>query len=309
MAGSAFPRHLTRFAVSAGLLVFTLLGGLTAMAGTAPASGADYLTVDYRFKVLAFGVGEARLQARVDGDVYWTSSKMRTAGLAEVLFKSRYRVVAMGRLGEGDDARPVIIPSRYDSDFEGRSSRKLVSLVFDENGLPGPVAADPPYGKRQLKFPVPLEDQKGTVDPMSSWIHMIMAASADETSPCGRSIPVFDGRRRYDLDLEFVGTENLKVGDVFEGKAHHCRMIYRRVGGFDPEDMDDDELPVPPLETWVGAVKAPSGRVFMVPVQVVADAPIGSVKMIPDRISFKEIEDRLLYAGGTPPEGEDTQEE
>ncbi len=273
--------------------------------GPAHAEATRHLTVSYDFNAGGLNVGEAKLTATIDGDQYVATSKMKTAGLAEVFFKSRYMVLGTGRLGDAApdaDVRALgaVRPSRYDSEFEGLDTTKLVTLLYDQSGLPGPVAADPPYGKTQLKYPVSEAEQRASVDPMSAWIHMITGASATADAPCGQTVPIFDGRRRYDLDFELVGEEPLTVkrGKTrYDGPAFRCRMIYRPVEGFKQDDEDDgDALPIPPLEVWVVEMAgddAPAGaEPFRVPIKLLAATPIGSVVMIADDIDFSPITDK-----------------
>ncbi len=266
--------------------------GLTA--ASARAEDPRYLTVHYAFNAGGLSVGKARLTAVVQDGRYVATSRMRTAGLADVLFKSRYDILATGTVETGATASAVR-PSRYDSDFEGSSGSKLVTLVYDNTGLPMPVVADPPYGKTQLKYPVPESDQRAAVDPMSAWVHQIVGIALSEAQPCGQVIPIYDGRRRYNLNYEFLAEETLTVtrGDMdYEGPAVRCGMVYEPVSGFKADQMDaNDGLPIPPLQLWLAEMGPEGAAPFHVPLRLIAETPIGSVVMIAERVDFEPITD------------------
>ena len=300
-------RRVKRAVLAGGLAAGLALPG-AAMADNEPPDGMRTLTVSFDFNAGGLNVGEAKLTAAIKDGRYVASSKMKTAGLAEMFFKSRYTVLATGTVDEkapGVDGRGqgLVHPSRYDSDFEGLNTTKLVTLIYDETGLPAPVAADPPYGKTQLKYPVSEDEQRASVDPMSAWIHMVTGASATKEAPCGETVPIFDGRRRYDLDFELIGEEPLTVkrGKTrYDGPAFRCRMIYRPIEGFKEDDDDSDALPIPPLQVWIVRMSgdgtpggAPSGSdAFFIPIKLLAETPIGSVVMIADDIDFGPVKDQ-----------------
>ncbi len=268
----------------------TLLGA--SLMGPAQAATGN-LTVNYDFNAGGLNVGSAKLTATLKDGRYVATSRMRTAGLAEVFFKSRYVVLSTGEVKDNGSGLEVL-PSRYDSDFTGANTTKLATMIYDETGLPSPVAADPPYGKTQLKYPVSDDEQRASIDPMSAWIHMIMGASADDGAPCNRKIPIFDGRRRYDLEYELIGEETLKIrnGKIYDGPAHRCNMLYKPVEGFKPDEDDDDALPIPPLQVWVARMGKPGGPNFYVPMKLLAETPIGNVVMIADEVDFGPVRDQ-----------------
>lgn len=271
------------FRFPALLAFFSLVACVADTEANANPGGRQMLKVTYDFRAAGLNVGKATLFAEIEDGKYVATSSMKTAGLAEWFFKSRYRVKATGRVENGD-----VQPHRYDSDFEGRNSRKLVTMMWDQNGLPGPVAADPPYGARQLKYKVSNEQQREAVDPMSGWIHMLIAASATAESPCGVSIPVFDGRRRYNLQLQYEGMKKLKLerGELFEGQTYFCKMGFEKIAGYkstaegaeEGKEDDEDALPVPPLTIWSARLTGEDG--FLVPLRMRAETPIGGVIMV-----------------------------
>ncbi len=284
-----------------GLMAALVLAPRTAFGDAAgapvtPTPEATDLAAEFKFTALGLSLGKARLAIRIRGDRYMVQSLMNTGGLASVFFKSEYKVLGLGHLAEDG----AVLPSRYDSDFVGRSTQKLVSLIYGADGLPELTAADPPYGERILQQPVSDEEKRGTVDPMGAWIHFMTGTSVEDDHPCGRSVPVYDGRRRYNLDLTFLGTEKAKVkgGRVFRGTAYRCLFQYTPVAGYKEKDLAEDAVPIPPLKAVIAPITTPSGRRMLVPVQVSANAPVGKVHLKIQSLDFAPVADGLLFAEG-----------
>jgi hypothetical protein len=78
---------------------------------------------------------------------------------------------------------------------------------------------------------------KNIVDPLTA---LMLTTRAKGGSPCGRRIPVFDGKQRYDLLTSSAGQqkvpETLPSGQP--GIGYVCKVRYMPVAGFkDTEDM------------------------------------------------------------------------
>lgn len=288
------PRRLLLGLFLGGLLLALSVAPAPAQTPAANAAPLD-LQVDYKFTAIGLKMGELRLRAHIAEGRYWATSYLRTGGLAELFFKSRYNVIAVGRVTPGAS----ILPSRYDSDFTGKKSSKLVSLVFDGTGLPQATAAQPTYGQLLTLWPVSDDAKRGSVDPMSAWIHFLTRITVADGKPCGTAIPVFDGRRRYDLDLDYRGTETVRIkkGKIYKGPAHRCAFLYKRIEGFKEKEMGEDALPIPPLEAWIAPMTTPQGAPILVPLRVEADAPLGKVKLKIQRLTFSPARDTLLFTG------------
>ena len=246
------------------------------MAGTPVRAAPETLDVAYDLYLGGFQLGKAEMTADVDAASYSAHSTMRTAGVADALFKSRYVVHSSGIIDGGR-----VTPLSYDSEFRGRKKKyQLVKLAYE--GLdPGPTWSDPEYGDRLTLWPVSPGEKRGTVDPLSAILFILLGSSVEEDAPCGGVVPIFDGRRRYNLELSHLGEESITVrrGKVHKGPALHCDMQYRRIAGF-KGGQDDDALPIPPLKAWIA--RRHGGR-YLVPVRVTAETPFGDVVLILNR--------------------------
>ncbi len=83
-----------------------------------------------------------------------------------------------------------------------------MSLTYD-SGNPPRLYADPPYST--TGYEVKPDDQKDTLDPLSARDVHRHAAWAPSGNPCALTAPVFDGRRRYNIEMTKVKDVDIKM--------------------------------------------------------------------------------------------------
>jgi hypothetical protein len=245
-------------------------------------SPVEELAVNYDVNLGGLTLGSGRLRVDLSETDYDARISIRTAGLADWLFNSTYENTSRGAR-EGTD----IFPREYNSDFRGRrdDDYQLVEIGYDGT-TPHLVSSDPSYGPRLERFPVTEEQRTHSYDPLNAAMHLISGMPFSEDAPCGERIRVFDGRRRYDLVMEYVGHEDIRVrrGEVWDGEALVCHLNYEEVAGFKPQP-EDDELPRPPMTLYIAELE----EGYFVPVRVRAPTPLGSMVMVATFMRVREV--------------------
>ncbi len=259
-----------------------LAGGGAVAEETSTLTPIEELAVNYDVNMGGLTLGEGRLRANFTDAAYDTRITIRTSGLAEWLFESRYENTSRGtRIGEG------ILPHEYNSDFRGRrqSDYQIVRIGYNDT-TPYLIASDPSYGHRLERFPVTEEQRQNSYDPLNAAMHLVSGMSFSEEAPCGDRIRVFDGRRRYDIVMEHVGYRDIRVrgGEVWNGETLVCQLNYEEVAGFKPQP-EDDELPRPPMTAFIAELD----EGYFVPVRVRAPTPIGSLIMVATFMRVRDV--------------------
>lgn len=232
-----------------------------------PASpAASSLDVGYDIRVGGLTLAAIDLKAVVDGGKYVATSLVATKGLADVFVSSDVQALATGAIVQGK----TIVPRTYNSDIRGGEKRQLVGLLFGDKG---PIAIDsaPPYDNR---FPVSEELKAATLDPVSSILYVALGSSVQASAPCGVNVPIFDGRRRYNLTLAFKGNDKVEARGVYKGPALHCVAQYQRVAGFKPPKNGKKPKVVPPIDVWLAPM---GGNAMLVPVRMEIDSDFGAI--------------------------------
>ena len=77
----------------------------------------------------------------------------------------------------------------------------------------------------------------------------ISGFSVTSEHPCGDTLHVFDGARRYDVEFKFIQNENLPADeDGYTGPTVKCEVIYKQIAGFKPSVKQGDKTY--PIYVW-----------------------------------------------------------
>ena len=165
-------------------------------------------------------------------------------------------------------------PTRYRSVATWRNEPRLTELRY--TGTTVDVIADPP--PEMDREPVPQNLRAGTLDPLSAAVAVL--AAIGQGRGCEATLPVFDGRQRYDLLFQPVGDEVLPPSDIglYQGPALACTVSLKPVAGaWRQRSRDRDEEPGRqrnyPMKVWVAEV----GGGPPMPVRLEATTPFGTV--------------------------------
>src|SRR5690242_19440790 len=72
--------------------------------------------------------------------------------------------------------------------------------------------------------------RKGIVDPLSALLVQVGGAvDVVAAEACRRTLPIFDGRRRFDLALSFRRIERVKSAKGYAGPAEECAVAFKAV--------------------------------------------------------------------------------
>jgi hypothetical protein len=237
-------------------------------------SGTPVSTFDLGLQLYVGGIplGKVGLSARVQGKDYKATSTLETLGIVSAFWQSKIETAANGTV-----ARGTLRPDFYDSFSQNqRSGRRQVTLAFRPNA-PVQVYSDPPYPETLYK--VPEEEQKKALDPLSGAVMLIAAAAAEAKMPCTAVAPIFDGRRRYDVSVDFVRKIDIKMDNgLYSGPGMMCQFHYRQVAGYQQTVIDQGKK-LPPMYVWVAPVrsKVEPAREYMVPLRIWAETEYGIV--------------------------------
>lgn len=250
-----------------------------------PATASADLQVDVEIVIYmgGFHLSTLAVTTAFSGTDYEIRSNVQTEGIVDWVVKTD---AVIGAKGHYVDAR--VRPSLYNSDITDKKQRQLVAISWPGDGSihkPAEILSFPEYNLE--KYPVSDLERQRSADPMSAIMQIILAASnksdTPETNPCGGTIPVYDGRRRFDLIMEPRGTEEISTGKgaAFEGEALKCWIGFKRVAGYKPRkkkrtDRTDGLSEWPDIYMWLAPVRAPGTTVHM-PVRFFADTRLGSV--------------------------------
>lgn len=236
-----------------------------------PDQPASRLTMAMTLYAGGITMGHMSLDATLRGSDYHTVSTLQTSGVINAFWQSEIQATSSGKLSAKNFA-----PALYDSFYTGHAGKKQeVSLSYEADAAPK-LFADPVYAT--TGFEVKPDDTKNTLDPLSAITFIFSGITG---APCTSTAPVFDGRRRYDIETAKVRDVDIKMDNgLYAGKGVECTARYRQIAGFRPRVLKSNES-FPVIHAWfVTLPSAVSGRSYTVPVRIWADTKYGVLAIL-----------------------------
>ncbi|GEM_PF-5687385 len=200
---------------------------------------------DYVFSWSGIRIGKLHLEMNQDDSDYEIASKLKTSGIV-AMFNDHKSFTKVKGKSQGSTFKPRDFRSNY---YSGKKD-KLIALKYDVNGKIIDEEISPP--KRASRPEVPENMKIGAADSLTAIFSMREeikdALVKGETE---MTVPVFDGKRRFDLHARIINPNtNLNLnGD----KIPAIKLGLRRtpVAGFKEKELKKLAKGEPELEFFV----------------------------------------------------------
>jgi hypothetical protein len=155
---------------------------------------------------------------------YNTHLKAHTYGYIYKFLKWDGDVSSTGEI-EGDR----FMPAAYRNLDTWKDKPKATKLQFDDKGNIS-TAFEPPNNDQNRDM-VTDEQKRGALDPATALLQMLAHVAVDKS--CTVRVPVFDGKRRYDLEGQDQGIEQVDESDygTYSGPARLCDVDFSMIAG------------------------------------------------------------------------------
>ena len=242
---------------TARLALLCLGLALTSAAGLSPARAAEAevtRTLDLTYDVYLGGlhIFTFDVDMTLQPDRYRVAAEGATQGMVGWLYAWQTKSAA-----EGLDRNGRIEPRRYVADSNWQSNQRTVNLGFSGNGRYELEQMPPPEPDPDIEGELPRSLPEGTVDPLS--LAIAASRALEQNGRCDQTLPVFDGRRRYDLTLRHIDQATLPPNEysIYHGPAVRCSFSMKRISGFRKswrtKRQVDAESSAPTI--WVAAIQ------------------------------------------------------
>jgi hypothetical protein len=235
---------------------------------------AESRDVDLSYSIYIGGFQVAALKIDLDlaAKDYNIAAKVSTTGMIGRMFPwwmkaySRGEIVGAGVGGVG------VVPQSAGQRNNWRGRERFIDMKFSDGIARIDKIAPKPETDDRDKVPVAM--RTGVVDLASAIVSIIRKMDGDRA--CTADIPVFDGRRRYDLVSTPDGSEKLKRSGYtpFVGETVNCIVSVRKKAGFKKNDESGWNDKGRSARVWMGKA---FGDVPPVPVRLTLDTPLGAL--------------------------------
>jgi uncharacterized protein DUF3108 len=257
------------------LIVFSLL----ALALLVCRASAADLYMKYKLYAVGLPIGSGVLSLDFGDGTYSIKADGKTAAFGRLVSDGNGAVEARGGVKGG-----VPQPESYAFNISSEDETGDISMQIN-GGKVGKVSVDPPQDRMNERIKVTAKHVKDVLDPLTAIV--LPAPSGLVPEACNRSLPLFDGKERYNVHLSFKSRRKASTSDGrFKGDVLVCRARYEPVAGHRPKRKAIQDLAKnKSLEVWLAPV---GDKPYLIPLRASITVPFGSLVVQAEKFKLKK---------------------
>jgi len=234
---------------------------------------AARVAADYSIAYAGIDIGNFQFRSKIEGSSYELRSRSRVKLLFGV-FKW-----GSGSLTEGEIGAEAA-PKSFSFDYQIKEKRKSNRVRF-RGGHAVAVENEPRVRYTNEHVPLQPKHLKGVVDPMTAIMELTRGG---QRNPCRRSAEIFDGKRRFRLELSPKGRQ--VINETKSGQprfGYVCRISYTPIAGHKKSKQVARLARSRDLEIVLRPV--PSANI-VVPYKILVPTGFGTVSITADSVAI-----------------------
>lgn len=243
-------------------------GMLTLASGGTPLYAQGKLEAHYTVTLAGIPIGKGSWLIDINDTQYAASASGVTTGLIHAFTGGEGHTSVRGTLNGGRPATAL-----YMASIRSRKRTDEVRLTL-ANGNIKDFKLDPPQDKDAERVPLTEAHRHGVLDPMTaSIVRLPGSGSPLVPEACQRTLAVFDGKLRYDLQLAYKRMDKVKSEKGYAGPVVVCAVYFSPIAGFVPSRTAIRYLSrLRDMEVWLAPL---AGTRVLVPFRAQGPTPIG----------------------------------
>jgi len=258
---------------SQGLVQRALLAGTAALSALAFGDGAALAqgTLDARYEVTLGGMpfGRGSWHINVSDDQFTSAVSGTTSGFMRMFSTGRGTSASRGSVMNGG----TLNASSYSSSIATTQKYDEVRMQLS-SGTVKDFMAEPPTSPDPERVPIEATHRRNVLDPMTAAI-LRVPGNGDTFVPqaCNRKLAIFDGRMRYDLQLQYKRLDRVRSEKGYQGTVVVCAVRFAPIAGHVPtRSVIKYLVELRETEMWLAPI---AGTRLMVPYRVSLPTPFG----------------------------------
>jgi len=240
------------------------------LAASAPVAVRAQGKLEARYSATLAGIpiGKGSWVIDITDTHYMAAASGGTTGLLRVFTGGQGTSAAHGTLQAGQPMTSI-----YASTIASSHKTDEVHLTV-VNGAVTESRLDPPLETEPDRLPITDEHRKGILDPMTASL-MRTPGTGNPLSPeaCQRTMSIFDGRLRYDLQFAFKRMDHVKADKGYAGPVVVCAVYFSPIAGYIESRAAIRYIAkLREIEVWLAPVL---GTRVLVPFRAQGPTPIG----------------------------------
>lgn len=245
-----------------------VLAAIAGLGGAEPAMAQGKLDARYVATLAGIPIGRGAWVIDIADDQYTAAASGTTAGIVRLFASGQGSSASRGHIRNGN-----LSPSTYASSLTSDKKSEELRIVL-QNGTVKDVSVEPPSPPQPERLPVTDAHRRGVTDPMSAALIRVPGA-AQPVGPeaCARTLAIFDGRMRFDLQLSFKRLETVRAERGYAGPVAVCAVAFRPIAGYVPDRPAITYLTRQrEIEAWMAPL---AGTRVVVPYKIMIPTPFG----------------------------------
>jgi hypothetical protein len=210
-------------------VVCLVLLAASAAAVASTRAHAQKLEARYVISMTGIRVGQSAWTVRIEPDRYSASATGGSVDLMNVLARGEGSAKVSGVIRDGR-----LVPESFSSKLVEEGETSDLKMTFEDGTVTAVETDARPPGPDRV--PLTQSHVVGVIDPLTALlIPEEDAGGAPRKESCGRTLSIFDGRRRYDLVLSFKRIEEMR--DKEPARVLVCNVILQPIAGHRANSM------------------------------------------------------------------------
>jgi hypothetical protein len=262
----SYRRPVRRTALAGGAIAtLALIAG-----ASVPACAQTKLEARYTASVGGIPIGKGSWFIEIGDSQYSAAASGQVAGVLRAVSSGEGSAGVRGTINAAGHLTPATFAAHVSADKQSDDVRMVL-----QGGTVKELVAEPPFPPTPDRVPVTEVHRRGVIDPMSAGL-MAVGGTGEVVAPeaCHRTLPIFDGRQRFDLTLAFKRMDKVSAEKGYQGRAVVCSVTYQPLAGHRPSRYAIKYLMEQrDMEIWL--VPLDNTRI-MVPFRIVVPTLIGA---------------------------------
>ena len=245
-----------------------MLAAVLAAAAPAAVRAQGKLEARYTATLAGIPIGKGSWVIDITDTHYMAAASGVTTGLVRAFTGGQGTSAAHGTLQAGEPMSSIFASTIVTSHKTDEVRLTVANGVVKESRL------DPPLETEPERVPITEEHRKGILDPMTASL-MRTPGTGNPLSPeaCQRTLAVFDGRLRYDLQFAFKRMDHVKADKGYAGPVVVCAVYFSPIAGYIPSRAAIRYIAkLRDIEVWLAPI---AGTRVLVPFRAQGPTPIG----------------------------------
>lgn len=240
----------------------------TVLAGGGPAQTQGKLEAHYIATLAGLQIGKGRWVIEITDDQFTATASGATAGLLRVFASGEGKSASRGAMVAGSP-----VSGSFTASITANKSTEEFRMTL-ESGEVKEFSVLPPIPSNPERVPLNEAHRHGVNDPMTASLIRV-PGNSNPIGPeaCQRTLAVFDGRMRYDLQLVYKRVDEISADKGYTGPAVVCAVYFIPLAGHNPQRSAIKYLiNLRDMEIWLAPI---AGTRVVVPFRLSVPTPIG----------------------------------